>query len=172
MSGRSERGEPAAEHAPVRVRVTAPGPVTAPTRGDGGRYRYELIYEGGRWRAYADELDSLAAVLTPDGRSFKDVAVWAQVILQARINVTTGLDGCDKEETSVLSGDRADAPVLDRWSAPVPLVLVADFYAPHTHVSRPVAVPPGQIIWLSAVSARELLVSLDAAGVVRLNERS
>src|SRR6266540_2248884 len=114
----------------ARQRLTGPGPVTAPVRPDGQPYQYELIYDGGRWRAYADDFSLLVGELIDGyadgtdeerGRARIDLAVRMQVITQAQLDVEFPLDQCTPEQESVLMGNRDTPPVVERWSAPVPL---------------------------------------------------
>ena len=164
-------------HAATRIRVTGTGPVSAPRRPDGRPFRYELIHDGGGWRAYADTLEPLVAELidgywqAPAGERPElrvSYAVRMQVRLQAERNVAYGLDGCTDEQRQVLLADRRTAPVVPLWQAPVPLVLVAAFYQPAGERPRPVAVPPGEIVWLDPATEESLLRSLHRAGAVVL----
>lgn len=164
----------------ARQRVRGPGPVTAPVRPDGQHYRYELIYDGGRWRAYADDFTSLVGELI-DGyadrtdeeraRARTELAVRMQVISQAQLNVEMPLDACTPEQESVLMGTRDTPPVVESWAAPVPLVLVTTFYVPHTDTPQPVQEPPGQILWIDPTDDRSLLVSLHRLGAIVVAER-
>jgi hypothetical protein len=165
----------------VRVRnVLGPLQVRPPTRPDGALYRFELIYDGGRWRGYADTTDELVDAMIP-GYSDLDparqsearltYAVRAQVMLQAELNVDIGLDGCREEEKDLLRGDRSVPPAPDVWTAPVPLVLVASFYAPAGDLVAPLgAGGPPNLVWLDPTSADALLRSLSRAGVVQLSQ--
>jgi len=165
----------------ARQRVTGPGPVTAPVRSDGQAYRYELIYDGGRWRAYADDFPLLVAELI-DGyaeltdeaeraAARTDYAVRVQVISQAQLIVDRSLDECAPEDEAVLMGTRDTPPVVETWRAPVPLVLVTSFYAPHTDTPQPTAEPPGEILWIDPSDDRSLLLSLHRIGIIVVAER-
>jgi hypothetical protein len=165
----------------ARQRVTGSGPVAAPVRPDGQRYRYELIYDGGRWRAYADEFPLLVGELI-DGyadladeaertAARADYAVRIQVVTQAQFNVDYPLGECTPEQESVLMGNRDTPPVVETWNAPVPLVLITNFYEPRTDTPRPVAHPPGEILWIDPTDDRSLLLSLGRLGVVVVAER-
>src|SRR5439155_3438043 len=107
-------GGPGMTHAAARIRVTGTGPVSAPRRPDGRPFRYELIHDGGGWRAYADTLEPLVAELldgywqAPAGERPElrvSYAVRMQVRLQAERNVAYGLDGCTDEQRQVLLAD-------------------------------------------------------------------
>src|SRR5829696_6262547 len=131
----------------ARQRVTGPGPVTAPVRSDGRPYQYELIYDGGRWRAYADDFPALVGELIDGYADLADeraraeartaYAIRVQVVSQAQLNVDKPLNECTPEQESVLMGNRDTPPVVERWNAPVPLVLVASFYEPHGELPQP-----------------------------------
>lgn len=166
----------------ARQRVTGPGPVTALVRPDGRPYQYELIYDGGRWRAYADDFRTLVGELIDGyneltdeaGRAAArtDYAIRVQVVSQAQLNVDYPLDQCSPEQESVLMGSRDTPPIVETWTAPVPLVLVSTFYAPHTETPQPAAEAPGEILWIDPSDDRSLLVSLHRFGVVVVAERA
>jgi hypothetical protein len=160
--------------------VPRPAKVHPPTRPDGTLYRFELIYDGGRWRGYADTTDELAAAIIPgypdldparQSEARLAYAVRTQVVLQAQLNVDIGLDGCREEEKELLLGDRSVPPAPDVWTAPVPLVLVTSFYAPAGDLAAPVgAGGPPNLVWIDPTSADTLIRSLSRAGAVRLNQ--
>src|SRR6266516_2978265 len=95
-------------------------PPPAPTRPDGTPYRFEMIFDGGGWRAYADEPADLVAELIPGyGELDSPVAraeariayaTSAQVALQAMLNSERGLDDCDEQERQMLLGPRHQPP--------------------------------------------------------------
>lgn len=164
----------------------ADSPPPAPT-GPGGRpYRFELIYAGGRLRAFADQpADLVEALAGEPGYQQLDeagrygvrlrTAVDAQVRLQAELNDTQGTGGCTPAEVEVLTGARDVPPQLAEWGAGVPLVLVDDFYAPQGELPRPVSTladvqEPPNLVWLRADSDLGLLESLHQAGHLQLNE--
>ena len=158
------------------------GRPTAPTRSDGAPYRYEMLHGGQAKRTYSDDLAELVAALIPGYAEIQDPvelvrariahAVHVQVTMQAVINVGMDTAECSPREREVLSGDRAVPPVVAEWRAPVPLILLDCFYAPVTDVPRPVAVAPGEILWLRPATDADLLRSLAGLGVVVLSERS
>jgi hypothetical protein len=165
----------------VRIRnVSGPGRVRPPTRPDGSLYRFELIYDGGRWRGYADTTDELLGGVIPGYADLDPArqaearlayAVQAQVVLQAELAAETGLDGCREDERDLLLGDRSVPPAPEVWTAPVPLVLVTSFYAPAGDLVAPVgAGGPPNLVWLDPTSADALLRSLSHAGAVQLNQ--
>ena len=98
-------------------------------------------------------------------------AVRVQVISQAQLNVEYPLDTCTPEQEAVLMGTRDTPPIVERWAAPVPLVLVASFYEPRTDTPQPVAEPPGVILWIDPTDDRSLLLSLHRLGVIVVAER-
>jgi hypothetical protein len=158
------------------------GQVTAPAKADGTPYRYEMVHSAGARRTYGDDAAELVAVLIPGYADLQDPvelararilhAVHVQVTTQAAINVATGTAGCSPQEREVLSADRAVPPVVAEWTAPVPLVLLDCFYAPVTDVPRPVAVAPGEILWLRPATDWDHLRSLAGLGAIVLAERT
>jgi hypothetical protein len=167
---------------------TAAGPPPpAPTHPDDGHpYRFELIYAGGRLRAYADHPAELVEVLTgqPGYPELDDparygvrlrAAVDAQVRLQAELNDEHGLDGCTPTERALLLGARDVPPQLEEWGAGVPLVLVDGFYQPQGDLPRPTSTladvdQPPNLVWLRVGDDLELLESLHHAGYLQLHE--
>jgi hypothetical protein len=63
-----------------------------------------------------------------------------------------------------LSDDPNDERVDLEWTAPVPLVLIATDYVPHTEVEA----PTGNIIWLNPHTEMTYLQSLERLGVLKL----
>ena len=165
----------------IRVRPDR-GQVTAPAKPNGTSYRYEMVHGGGARRTYADAPADLVGALIPGYADLQDPvelararilhAVHVQVTTQAAINVSTGTAGCSQQERELLSADRVTPPVLAEWTAPVPLVLLDCFYAPVTEVPRPVAVAPGEILWLRPATDWDHLRSLAGLGVIVLAERT
>jgi hypothetical protein len=156
--------------------------VTAPLHPDGTSYRYEMVHSAGARRSYADEPAELVAALIPGYAEIQDPvesararivhAVHVQVTTQAAINVELGSTGCSPEEREVLSADRAVPPAVAEWTAPVPLILVDCFYAPVTDLPKPVALAPGEILWLRPGTDWDHLRSLAGLGVITLAERT
>jgi hypothetical protein len=163
-----------------RVRVSGTDRVNAPLRSDGESFRYEMIYDGGQWRAYASELPILLGELIPGYANLATDAdrlhsrvqhsVGMQVRLQAVVNLSPRLSECTSDQIAVLMGSRDLPPTVERWEAPVPLVLVSTYYDPHTPEPRPSTEPPGEIIWLDPSDDTNYLLSLDAADVIVLAE--
>ncbi|GAA2213949.1 hypothetical protein GCM10009850_094130 [Nonomuraea monospora] len=152
----------------------------APDAGPPGRpYRYEMIHADGTLRGYADEPADLVGMLVPgylaltaDGdraRARLGLALDVQVRLQARL-AAGRLGGCGEAERAVLLGPRHEPPAPARWTAPVPLVLVASFYAPGGALPRPSG-PAELQVWLDPADDWTLLTSLHTAGVVTVGAR-
>lgn len=158
----------------------------APERPQGGLYRFELIFDGGRYRAYADTLTELCEQLIPGYAALEDDvgqaaarirhAVQAQVHLQATIVADTDLSGCSAEESELLLGSRHIPPTTRTWEADVPLVLVDTYYEPLGALPRPHGRPRNgggpdtNLIWLRPGDEADLLESLADAGVVVISE--
>jgi hypothetical protein len=151
-----------------------------PRRPDGNLHRFELTDVMGRWRAYADEPGSLVGVLISDYAGLGGVerlaarislAVHVRMMAQERAVTPDGLAGCTAEQLAVLAAGEEQTPWAGRWSAPVPLVLVEGFYEPVGDLPRPVAVSPGEIIWIDPRDDAALLRSLHHVGWVVLAER-
>lgn len=151
----------------VRNTSAAQAPPPQPLKQDGTPYAYELVH--GWWRSYSDDPAELVADLiqgyTGELEQRVRYATEAEVRLQARLAIAGDLDACTPEEQAVILGDRAEPPVLERWTAPVPLVLVTAHYQP----AGPRPRPEGEIVWLDPANDLSLLRSLHQAGVVRVS---
>lgn len=169
------------------VRNTPDGVVPeVPRRSDGTLYRFELIFDAGRYRAYADTLTELCEQLIAGYDGLEgDVAqaaariayaVRAQVHLQAAMVAEAGLASCTGEERELLLGPRHVPPAPSRWEAEVPLVLVDTYYQPLGEIPRPHShprsggVPGSNLVWLCPADEASLVGSLAAAGVVVVSE--
>lgn len=157
-----------------------------PQRPEGGLYRFELIFDGGRYRAYADTVTELCEQLIHGYAALDDDvsqaaariqhAVRAQVQLQAAIVADVGLSGCSAEERELVLGPRHVPPALEVWAADVPLVLVDTYYEPLGALPRPQGrprsggAPDSNLVWLRPGDEAELLESLADAGVVVVSE--
>jgi hypothetical protein len=157
-----------------------------PHRPDGGLYRFEMIFDGGRYRAYADSVTELCEQLIPGYAELDDDtsqaaarirhAVRAQVLLQAAIVADADLSSCSAAERELLLGARHVPPAVEVWEADVPLVLVDSYYEPVGRLARPEGRPRGggpegsNLVWLRPGDEAELLESLADAGVVVISE--
>ncbi|MEV7187747.1 hypothetical protein [Kitasatospora sp. NPDC093102] len=171
---------PSAPAPAVRLRVRADGtPPRPPVRPDGEPYRYELVYEGGRRRAYADELSALTAELVPGYLGLQGAAARREArigharrtrtVLQAQLNARLGTAGCTPEQVDALNSDRPTGVAV--WAAPVPLVLLTSDHQPVTTEPRPRPEGPGAVLWLDPESEEGYLDSLDTLRIVVLAER-
>lgn len=165
----------------VRVPINEPMVPAPPRRSDGDLYRFELVEPEGRWRAYSDDASLLVGELIQGyveadeairGRARRELAVYAQVVTQALVVVDRGTDGCSADDLAILEGMRDEQPRVDLWTAPVPLLLVEDYYAPAGVLPRPLIVEPGEVIWIGAGSDESLLRSLHRIGWLTLAEAS
>jgi hypothetical protein len=163
----------------IRIRNTlGTQPPPAPTHPDGSAYHFEMLFDGGAWRAYADEPADLLAELIPGydllpspvDRAAARVgyAVRAQVAVQAQLTVERDLAGCADAERDLLLAPRDTPPAVQVWRAPVPLVLVRSFYRPAGPAPTPVEEPPGQIWWIDPADEVTLLSSLHRVGDITL----
>lgn len=162
-------------------------PRPAPTKPDGTGYRYEMIFDAGRTRGYADGAEELCGLLIPgyehidvdDPRSAAEArigyALRCQVRLQALLAAETDLGDCTSAEQQILMAGRHTPPTVEVWEAPVPLVLVTTFYVPVGDLSRPVGRPRGDgtddsnLIWLDPTDELSLVTSLHTAGLLSLH---
>jgi hypothetical protein len=166
----------------LRQRNTDANPVAALKKANGDPYRYELIHDGGKWRAYADEFPPLLAELIPGylqlatsyerASARNRLARRMQVMLQARLNLSERFLECTPGQTAILQASRNVPPELDVWTAPVPLVLVSAYYQPRGQLVQPVAAPPSKIVWIDPTDDATMLLSLDEAGIVVLSENT
>jgi hypothetical protein len=149
----------------------------APLRDDGGRWRFEMIYNGGTRRAYAQTPSALVEALIPGYRGLTGptdtaaarirLACDLQVRRQAELAMTAQFDHCSTEEQAVLLGDFSTPPAVTRWDAAVPLVLVRTFYQPEGTIPC----PQGEaLLWLDPSDDWELLASLAEAGAITVSE--
>lgn len=165
-----------------------PDPMTAtqsrvsgdPAKPDGALYAYELIYAGGTRRAYGDDLADLIEVVLPGYETWTEQQRWearlhlairAQVVVQAEENATDAFRTLPTEAQAVLQDARHEPPTVVSWPYPVPLVLVASFYAPAGLVPRPVreqGMAPN-VIWIDPSDETSLLTSLHDAGFLTVN---
>ena len=159
---------------------------TVPHRPDGTLYRFEMIFDGGRYRAYADTATELCEQLIDGYADLDDDvaqaaariqhAVRAQVLLQAAIVAEADLSGCSSQERELLLGPRHVPPQLEVWEAEVPLVLVDSYYEPLGRLPQPRGRPrnggteDSNLIWLRPGDEAELLTSLADAGVLVISE--
>ena len=117
------------------------GVIEPPVRPDGTLYRFEMIYDGAKYRAYADSATELCEALIPGYEHLEDpaeqatarieFAVAQQVALQAAILAESHRSACTDDERDVLLSPRHVPPQLEIWEADVPLVLVDLYYEPH-----------------------------------------
>ena len=151
---------------------------------DGTPYRFEMIFDGFGYRAYADTPAELCEVLIegygalPDDRARYKArivsAVTHQVHLQAELNAQGDLETCTDAEREVLLGPRHLQPRVASWEAAIPLILVDVYYEPIGELPRPVATPATQVggypsvVWLSPATEKTYLRSLAQAGVIVL----
>ena len=159
-----------------------------PRRPEGGLYRFEMIFDSGRYRAYADTVTELCEQLIDRYAALDDDvaqaaariqhAVRVQVQLQAALVAEADLSRCSPEEQELLLGSRHVPPVLEVWEAHVPLVLVDTYYEPLGQLPRPQGRPRSgglagsNLIWLRPGDEADLLTSLADAGVVIVSELS
>lgn len=160
--------------------VIAPDVSGDPTTADGTLLAYELIYAGGTRRVYADALDAFMDVLLPGYDTWDEqrrweqrlhLAVRAQVVVQAEANTHDTFRLVPPDKQAVLQGTRHEPPSPVSWSQPIPLVLVASFYAPAGKIPRPVreqGMEPN-LIWIDPSDETSLLESLHDTGYLTLN---
>src|SRR5436190_24289226 len=108
-----------------------PSPPEAPMRPDGTPYRFEMIFDGFGYRAYADTLAELSEALIegysalPDDRARYKArivnAVTHQVHLQAALNARGDLEACTEAEREVLLSPRHIQPQVASWNCAIPL---------------------------------------------------
>jgi hypothetical protein len=151
-----------------------------PMRPDGTPYRFEMIFDGFGYRAYADTLAELCEALiegygelTDDRTRYKARivnAVTHQVQLQAALNAQGDLEACTEAEREVLLGPRHLQPQVASWDCAIPLVLVDVYYKPVGELPRPGGRSDGHpnVIWLSPATEEVYLRSLAEVGAIVL----
>ena len=158
-----------------------------PLRPDDTPYRFEMIYDDMRMRAYADDASALLGCLIAGYPNMDAAAqtaarlshaVRTQVSVQAAINYHyDDLTGVDPDEYAVLTRTRAEAPQVDTWSSHVPLVLVDAFYRPFGDLPAPVSAiadveDPPNLYWMRVGDEYGYLVSLASLGLIVLSEHA
>lgn len=141
----------------------------APIKANGTKYQFELIFDGGNKRAYADETGDLVAELIPGyvtqrerirkagadqaaqeeaiGEAYFERLKYAagiQVQLQAALLAEYEDDATvliTEEERAILLAPRDVPPSPKMWDCVVPLVLLEDFYQPLGKLPLPDAYP-------------------------------
>lgn len=153
------------------------------TRPDGARYRFEMIFQQGHSRAYADTAEDLMDVLAPGYAGLsQDEQVTARtrhatdLLAPLQAQVLHAHPGpVSEEEQEVLLSARHVPLEVGEWGSAVPLVLVDVHYRPYSDIPAPTSAladvtDPPNIIWLRPADPYDYLVSLARAGVVVLSE--
>lgn len=160
----------------ARGRTRGPDAPVPPRRPDGSMWRYEMVFDGGRRRSYADDLTVLTGELIGDYGDLAPAqrraaraahAHGVQAAVQARLIIAIGLAGCSSAGRLVLDDGWSPAPAIQAWAEPVPLVLVDSDYEPFTSTPRPIG-RDGHILWLDTTDDETYLTSLTVAGEVIL----
>jgi hypothetical protein len=164
----------------TRNASSAAEPTAAPVKDDGTYYLFEMIHDGGSWRAYADTPAQLLDALIPKYTELASpreraaarirLALRLQVMLQAVLASQEELAQCGDAQREVLLSSREVPPTVASWDAPVPLVLVSTFYKPQGRLPRPTG-PAKALIWIDPADAWSLLRTLHEAGVISLHAR-
>lgn len=161
---------------PLGAEVASP----VPTRPDGSLHRYELLYAGHTRRVYADTEAALIEVLIPGYQDLTEQHRWearlayatrAQVIAQAGLNTAEVFGSLSLAERTILSGPRHQPPVVSTWDCPIPLILIASYYAPAGPNARPVRAQgmAPNVIWLDPSDDETFLRSLHDIAVISLH---
>jgi hypothetical protein len=146
-------------------------------------YAYEMIFNGGRFRAYADTTDELMDVLIPGYTQMNQqarlterllFATMAQTVLQAAINANHDLDRETIEAQIVLTGHRNTPVDIPTWESSIPLVLIDLHYVPYTERPAPVSLlddtaNPINLVWLRIASDMDFLTSFTEAGYLHVS---
>lgn len=163
--------------------TTAPEPitVTAPLHADGTRYRFEILHAGFTCRDYADTYTDLVDILIPGYLDMDERTRWearlayltrAQVVAQACLNTADAFHTLTDTQQQVLQGPRHVPPVVAIWDAPIPLILIATYYAPAGKAPRPArdqGMEPN-VIWVDPSDDTTFIESLHDIGLVSLHE--
>jgi hypothetical protein len=171
----------------VLTRNPAPNEdIVDPVKNDGSRYRFEMICEQGRSRAYADTAVDLLDVLMPGyGALPEDERIKARVEyatgllapMQATILQNHDQSQISDEDKAVLLQPRYEPVQVEEWSSEVPLVLLDVHYQPFGDVPAPMSmledvVNPRNIVWIRASDEFEMLLSLNRVGFISLGENN
>lgn len=162
-------------------------PPAPPLKEDGSLYAFRCHFNSGANIAFTDELEELVNLVIPDYTNLseeeKDLArlrfLKGQRTMAAAAIVADLKEGeVNEQEYQVLLDNAPSgwgANGLDLWSSEVPLVLVAQDYAPYTQTPRPLsglgdAAAPANILWLDALNASTFLESLNNLGLITISQ--
>ncbi|MHB8246850.1 MAG: hypothetical protein ACYDGN_16175 [Acidimicrobiales bacterium] len=169
---------------PVIQNTVGKTPPAPPTRDDGSLYAFEMIFDDGKLRAYGDTAAELLEHLIEDydhsdeasaGQARVRHAVGVQVSTQPYLTFTdaAALANLSDAEWAVLNGSRVEQPAIDRWDAPIDLILIDLWYQPFGSLAVPVDGEAGgrkRIHWLCTVDELGYLKSLAEVGYINLAE--
>lgn len=162
-------------------------PPAPPVKEDGGLYAFRCHFNSGEHIAFADTLEELVGLFIPgyseksvEDKDFERLKFLKGQRTMAAASVVADLhEGqVSEQEYQVLldsSPSGWGANGLDLWTSQVPLVLVAQDYAPYTEVPRPIsglgdAVAASNLIWLDALNDSTFLESLNGIGLITLSQ--
>lgn len=163
-----------------------PALIEPPHKDDGSGYRFEMIYEGGVSRAYADTAVDLLDCLIPGYASMSSeerltarVGYATALLAPAQAAVLSQVDqtALSEAERAVLLAPRYEPIAIEEWDSETPLVLLDVHYAPHSDLLAPRSTledvaDPRNIVWIRVVDEFDLLVSLTRIGYIDLAENN
>ena len=166
--------------------VEDPTPIEPPHKDDGSGYRFEMIYEGRRSRAYADTAADLLDCLIPgyadmsgEERLTARVAHGTGLLAPVQAEVLQSVDqtALSAEEKAVLLAPRYEPITVAEWGSEAPLVLLDAHYAPYSDIAAPHSTledvaNPRNIVWIRVVDEYDMLLSLAAIGFITLGENN
>lgn len=151
-----------------------------PQSPDGEDHAYEMIFDGGGSRAWADSTVDLLDVLISgyQAMSIEDrfaarlaLALQVRSVVQAAINSERDLDGEPAGVVAALTHPDPTAPPVRTWASGHPLVVLDVHYRPFTEIQPPVTAGDGVLLWFKVEDEDDFLLSLHSAGYVSLGRR-
>lgn len=148
-------------------------------------YRYEVIFDGGLNRGYAETLDDVADMVLPsvdaDEHDRDAAALSARIThaLRTRVHLQAAMLAAHQDTERSDAEDAAlnspTPPSVQEWTSAIPLVLIDTFYAPYTDVPCPLSsdgdvAEPANIIWLRPATPNGYLHTLLRAGIIAIFE--
>lgn len=160
-------------------------PAEVPTREDGSKYPLLAFLDGGWLGVAADTQEEILAEIIPEydeivADETGETDPHYEARLDYMLSVQSRLQGSvlaefwsvklTPQESELLTNGGDALKNVESWTSAVPIVLVADYYTPHTDVPQPFSGndEPAKILWLNATTVETFLRSLAEAGEIAL----
>jgi hypothetical protein len=160
--------------------LVVPNPSMAqepPEPPQGQTFGYEMIFDAGKSRAWANDAADMLDALSP-GYLNADAAERLRARYRLATHVIAITQGLlladhigDLQADPTLSAAFATGggqPDITVWASPIPLIVLDLHYAPFTERLRPEATAAGNLLWFQAYDEEEMLTSLHQSGFISL----